>query len=194
MSISIYPSVFSKTIDGRRVISRHGEEQVLEKCWVCKGTGKEEAYMGKPGDGPSLVDCDYCKGKGERLEWRGKGPEMNLSNTNAFAVFSFLGIQEPDYSGTIMNKDLQKYLMLLYQVKSGEQDSGLESPGRTSGGNRRTEIQKDPETGLDTIKKVSDGPVLYHMGRSASQVRTYIDKLINIFEYARDNKVNVSWA
>lgn len=192
MSISFYPSVTQKRAGERPVTVRYGEKQVTVKCWVCSGTGKEEAYVGKPGDGPSLVDCEYCGGKGKRLEWQGEGPEMNVSNTNAFVILNFLGIEE-DYAGTIPNASLQKLLMKMYQTKTADQ-TGIEYPGRITGGNKRRVVDKDPETGLDRISTKSDGPTLYHMGITNRQANTYIDNLIKIFEFARDAGVDVTWA
>ena len=53
-------------------------------------------------------------------------------------------------------------------------------------------VVKDPETGLDTITK--QGATLYHMGRTPQQVKSYINKLIEIFEFAKKHNAVVTWA
>ena len=150
-------------------------------CWLCKGTGKEQDYDG------SIIACELCKGTGKQKEV--DQPEMNLSNTNAGAVLSFLGYPQ-DYSGVIPNQDLQKHLMRMYQIQKMDEPSGLESPGHIQRPVKA--VVKDPNTGVPTITK--QGATIYHMGRTPQQVKSYINKLIEIFEFAKKNNAVVTWA
>jgi len=150
-------------------------------CWLCKGTGKEQDYGG--GD----IECELCRGSGKQKEV--DQPEMNVSNTNAGAILDFLGYSQ-DYSGVIPNQDLQKHLLRMYQIQKLDEPSGLESPGYVQRPYKA--VVKDPKTGLDTITK--QGATLYHMGRTPQQVKSYISKLIEIFEFAKKHNAVVTWA
>ena len=150
-------------------------------CWLCKGTGKEQDYGG--GD----IECELCRGSGKQKEV--DQPEMNVSNTNAGAILDFLGYSQ-DYSGVIPNQDLQKHLLRMYQIQKLDEPSGLESPGYVQRPHKA--VVKDPKTGLDTITK--QGATLYHMGRTPQQVKSYISKLIEIFEFAKKHNAVVTWA
>ena len=150
-------------------------------CWLCKGTGKEQDYGG--GD----IECELCRGSGKQKEV--DQPEMNVSNTNAGAILDFLGYSQ-DYSGVIPNQDLQKHLLRMYQIQKLDEPSGLESPGYVQRPHKA--VVKDPKTGLDTITK--QGATLYHMGRTPQQVKSYISKLIEIFEFSKKHNAVVTWA
>ena len=164
---------------GRTVndMSHFGDRKDVD-CWVCDASGKSPYY--------DDVDCDYCEGKGKRNEFVSTAPSMNVSNSNAFEIQKMLGL-EPDYGGIIENKDLPNFMRRLIQLKNSDTSQYTE-PGSMSGG--KTGRYKDEE-GNDRIGKT--GITMYNMGRSDSQVKGYIDDLLEIFKFAQDNNADVGW-
>ena len=78
----------------------------------------------------------------------------------------------------------------MYEIKKLDEPSGMESAGYVQRPHKA--VVKDPKTGLDTITK--QGATLYHMGRTPQQVKSYISKLIEIFEFAKKHNAVVTWA
>jgi hypothetical protein len=178
-SITFDPRVFDK--ENNYYHNPFGSKKELP-CWVCDGSGKD-SY------GDEEWVCDMCKGKGTREEWASDAPELNVSNSNAFAILDMLGINDPDYSGKIDNKDLPDIMRKLIILKNKGSEEYTE-PGSISGGNMQK--YKDPQTGLDKIGR--RGPMMYNMGRSSSQVERYIDKLIEIIKFAQQNNASLGWS
>lgn len=177
-SVTFDPIVFDK--ENKYYHNPFGSKKEV-KCWVCDGKGKE-SY------GKDEWDCDMCGGKGKREEWVSDAPELNVSNSNAFAIQQMLGIDDPDYAGHIDNKDLPDIIRRLIMLKNQGSEEYTE-PGSITG--NKMQRYKDPETGLDRIGR--QGPMMYHMGRSSSQVERYIDKLLEIIKFAQQNNADLGW-
>lgn len=165
---------------GRTVndMSHFGERKDVE-CWYCDGTGKDKYY-------DEESPCERCEGKGKRNEFVSTAPGMNVSNSNAFEIQKMLGV-EPDYSGIIENKDLPNFMRRLLQLKNSD-TSQYTSPGSDTQGQMQTGKDDD---GMDTIGR--SGPRMIDMGRSDTQVNRYIDDLLKIFTFAKQNDADVGW-
>jgi len=177
-SVTFDPIVFDK--ENNYYHNPFGSNKEVD-CWVCKGTGKD-SY------GKDEWDCDMCGGKGKKEEWVSDAPELNVSNSNAFAILDMLGVSDPDYAGKIQNKDLPAVMRKLIMLKNKGAEEYTE-PGSISG--NKMQKYKDPATGLDRIGR--QGPMMYHMGRSSSQVERYIDKLLEIIKFAQQNNADLGW-
>lgn len=159
-----------------------GEEwqsQQDQECPFCHGKGYEE-YHGE------REECGYCYGKGYTNEWVSSAPELQVSNSNGYAIQAMLGL-DPDYSGHIANKDLPKIMQQLIKIKNTGVDPYTEEPTID-----RPTMQRLPdEDGVARIGKT--GPTMIHGGRTHAQVERYIDKLIEIIKFAQAHDADISW-
>jgi hypothetical protein len=96
-----------------------------------------------------------------------------------------LGIP-PDYSGAIEGDDLVKVRRRLIQLKNQDLTKHTVEPAVNRGTARAT---KDDD-GQDRISK---GPTIHDAGRSYAQVERYIDRLLDLIDFAQKNGGVVSW-
>jgi hypothetical protein len=149
------------------------------ECPFCHGMGYQTWPDGKH-------DCGYCYGTGKTKEHVSSAPELQVSNANGYAIQEMLGL-DPDYSGHIENKDLPAVIRRLIQVKNTSigdytADPTIEKPS----------MQRLPdEDGVARIGK--RGPTMIGGGRTYAQVERYINKLIEIIQFAQKNGADVSW-
>jgi len=148
------------------------------ECWLCHGTGQDTHYHDDI--------CPICKGNKTTHEFVSNAPELNVSNGNAGAILDMLGL-EFDYSGLILHEKLPELMRKLIRLKNDEVSKYAE-PARTDHGSMRKIT--DPETGLSGIGR---GATIHHGGRSNQQVTNYIDKLIQIVQFAQKHNASVSW-
>ncbi len=177
------PSIAKKYIDhsgveGTLLTSEPWNIKQEEKCWYCDGTG-EEKYN------DNVYPCDRCGGKGVTLEVRSSAPELEVSNSNGYAIQEMLGLQ-PDYSGTIYHKDLPMIMRKLILLKNKGSKDHIVAPS-TSKGPMRT------GTSQQGITQISPGPTMHDLGRSQSQVDRYIEKMIELVQFAQKNNAHISW-
>lgn len=165
----------------------------MKKCDFCED-GKEHYRAWTDADGKhhpaKTVDCDYCHGKGEHLEHVSDSPELNVSNDNAIALLNFLGVTPGGPDGTVGHiepKDLPALRRKLIKMKNGGAD-GLEKPDEIDGGQM---IKTRDEHGNPMLKKTARS---YEMGRTSDQVMHYIDRLLQIIDFAQKNNAYVTWA
>jgi len=159
--------------DGTKMFSDPTARQEEQDCWVCDGEGDEQ--------------CRACKGTGKKMEWVSDSPEMQVSNSNGYAIQrDILGV-EPDYAGSIMNDQLPAIRKKLLRMVNQE--------------SQRSSMHKDPsksqkqwtsqEGNVTTIQR---GATMHDMGRSDEQVLTYAQRLLKIVEYAMKNDCHLTWA
>jgi hypothetical protein len=148
-------------------------------CFVCRGTGVEDY-------GDKKYPCENCEGSGKKLETISSAPELQVSNSNGYAIQEMLGL-DPDYSGVIYNKELPELMRKLIKVKN------LDISSHT----KDTSIEKSqikPYTDERGVTHIGSGPTMIDVGRSHSQVNSYVDRLIEIVQFAIKNKANLGWA
>lgn len=144
-------------------------------CWVCDGTGKEE----------EKYECRMCHGKGTTEDHVSSAPELNVSNHNGWEIQNMLGL-DPDYSGLIRHEDIPKYIRKLLLLKNKGSEQYTQEPSVTTGQMRRTGDN-------DNITTIGRGPTMHDFGRSQQQVDRYIDKLLELFQFAQKNNASISW-
>lgn len=150
--------------------------KVEKECWVCDGT--------KVQDG---MPCEYCHGKGTYIDDECEGPELNVANANAHLICNMLGA-EWDESGVVYNKDIPAALQTLIKIKNSK--GGVDAhtrPDEVIGGEMR--VNRD-----GPVPSIGRGATIHSMGVDASRVMAYVDKLIELFKYAKDHNMHVSWA
>lgn len=170
-----------KIENGRKIFSLADFEKATEKpCWVCDGTG-EDKYASEFGQ---KYSCEYCKGRKVFTDYE-MPVELNVSNANAQAIIDMLGL-EFDYSGYIPPERMPELRRKLIKLKNGEIDAYTKEPTKQQGPVRR---YKDDD-GMDRIGR---GATVYDFGRSNEQVKRYIDKLLELLDFAQKNDAIVTW-
>ena len=180
-SITFNPIV-EKDYDGRKVWSSVDWETLTkEPCYVCHGTGKEtydnESYS-----------CRRCDSTGTIEEYVSSAPELNVSNSNGIEIQRMLGIPNPDYGGIIHHQDIPKFIQRLIKLKNQDSSQYTQATSDTRGpmGRTHTDDQGVTHSG-------HRGPRMIDVGRSQSQIDTYIDRLLEILEFAQENNASVGW-
>lgn len=157
--------------------------QVDEECFLCDGSGFE-VYEDKK------YTCRRCDGAGKTTEDKNLGPELQVSNTNGFLILDMLGIKsgDEDYSGIIFNKDIPDLIRRLMSIKNNKDrlDSHTR-PDSVYKGNMAVDRSGD----IPRIGRV--GPTIYDMGVDSDRVLRYVDKMLEICKYAKENDMHVSW-
>lgn len=164
----------------------------MRKCPFCDN-GKEHYRAWKDEDGKEhpaySVDCDWCEGKGEKDEHVSDAPELNVSNGNAMAILDVLGLSHgdgQDLAGSVEPKDLPALRRKLIKMKNGGADD-LESPDEISGGKM---VKDRDEHGNPALRKTAR---MYDIGRTSDQVANYIDRLLQIIDFAQKNDAHLTW-
>jgi hypothetical protein len=179
---------FSPAIE-REYIDDSGEKRKLmtgepwwtksdEQCWVCDGTGLDP-YTDKD------IACGYCHGKKTYTKHGSTAPELDVSNSNGMEIQRMLGV-DPDYSGTIYHKDLPKVMRKLIMLKNQGIEQHIQAPSVEQG---KPTHWKD-EHG---ISHIIAGPKMHDAGRTSEQVMRYVDKLIELVQFAQKNNAHISW-
>jgi hypothetical protein len=150
------------------------ERKVTIDCRDCDGTGKDREHP-----------CFYCKGTGKEEDIMSDAPELQVSNANGDIIQQMLGL-DPDYSGVIYNKDLPDIMRRLIMLKNKGSQQYTKDASVDRGAMRR---QSDDQG----VARIGRGPTMYDAGRSQSQVDRYIDKLIEIIQFAQKNNTSVGW-
>jgi len=178
-SITFHPATLTKDSKGREVIGFADQDEEKVECYICDGTGKDPYEEdGSP--------CKRCNGKGWEMEMVGRGPEMNVSNSNGYAIQQMLGM-EPDEYGFVDNKDLPKLMAKL--MKLANKDSNGWTKDQST---ERGDMGKQGSDGnVTSIGRT--GPTVMDMGRSQGQVDSYIERLMKIVQYAQKNGHGISW-
>jgi hypothetical protein len=145
-------------------------------CFVCDGTGIDKFHDRK---------CDYCHGTGKEEKNVSDAPELNVSNSNGFAIQRMLGLN-PEYGGIILHADLPKFIRQLIKLKNTNTNDYVVEPSYTTGPMRKIGTDKN-------VTSIGSGPHMYDGGRSQDQINRYIDKLLEIFKFAHDNGDSVGW-
>lgn len=175
-SMTFNASTIVTNSKGREVITSVGSKQDVD-CFYCEGNGKDIYSHGE--------DCPNCDGTGRIEDWVSDGPEMNVANSNGYEIQRMLGL-EPDEYGQIENKDLPTIMQKLMRLKNGDTAAHTKD-GSTEQGEMRKRNNDDGTT------SIGRGPTMMDMGRSQSQINSYIDRLMSIVKYAQNNGYDVSW-
>ena len=150
------------------------ERKMTIDCRDCDGTGKDR------GD-----TCYYCGGTGKEEDTVSDAPELQVSNANGEEIQRMLGLN-PDYSGIIHNKDLPDIMRRLIMLKNKGSQQHTQDASVDRGVMRR---QSDDQG----VAHIGRGPTMYDAGRSQSQVDRYIDRLIEIIQFAQKNNTSIGW-
>ena len=165
--------------DGTQMFSDPTSREEEQDCDFCDGTGKD-SHEPKYG-------CSFCKGTGKVTEWVSDSPEMQVSNSNGYAIQrDILGV-EPDYAGSVMNDQLPVIRKkLLRMVNQESQRSSMQKAPSQS--------QKQWTSQEDNVTTIHRGAQMHDMGRSDEQVLTYAQQLLDIVDYAMKNDCHLTWA
>lgn len=178
-SIEFHPATISD--DGMEI--NFPANSVVRKsspCPECKGTGKD-LYAAEQGRDQKCYDCFGAK---TITDTEYKFPSMGVSNENAQIVCDLIGV-EYDSHGWIAPEHIPAILRRLIYVKNKPTD-GFE---RESSENQGTVMDRTGE-----IPQIRRTATLIDAGVSADQVMRYIDKMIEICQWAKQNDCGVSWA
>ena len=175
--------------DGQKYYTDPFVRKTDETCFVCDGSGKETSGGWTDDDGNVVpkkeYECGMCKGKGTTEEWRSDADELNVSNANAWGIQEMLGL-DPDYSGAIKKEQFPAIRRRLIKLKNSDISSHTIAPTKTGGD---TKAYKDDQ-GQSRIGKTV---AVHDMGRSHAQVERYIDKLLNLMDFAAKNDCDLVW-
>ncbi len=166
--------------DGTQVYSPHGQREVERECAICDGSGKH----------PNGDTCVPCRGTGKFKDYECDGPEMQVSNSNGFAIQrDVLGVEDPDYVGSIPTEQLPALRRKLIKMINVDKD-------RESMHKRTTDSQGEMRrTGTnDNVTSIGRGARMVDIGRSDSQVLSYAKRLLDLVDYAMKNDLHVTWA
>jgi len=167
-----------KVKDGQKMYSPHNMREVDSECYVCDGmAGKIEGY-----------ECRACKGTGKMKQWECDSPEMQVSNSNGFAIQQeILGVK-PEYAGSIPNEDLpdlRRKLIRMLNVDKERESMHLDAEDKLG------KVRVSQRGNVSTIHR---GARVISPGRSDQQVLRYAQQLLKIVEYAMKNDLTVTWA
>lgn len=161
-------------------ISPHGFRKQEAECWVCDGSGKDKH--------DPKYDCGMCRGTGKIEEEVSDGPQLRVSNDNAHAIVTDVLGQEFDYVGMIGKKELPNLRRKLIKMKNMESEraSVRSDPSDERGPMRRT-------GGEGNVARIGSGPRMIGPGRTDQRVLQYVDRLLDIVEYAMHHGIVLSW-
>ena len=152
------------------------EEPTRETCWYCDGHGTHDGQT-----------CRACKGTGQIDTTRSTAPELNASNSNAYAILDMLQLPQDD-AGVIPYEDLPGLRQRLIAIKNRSLEPYVQQPS--------TEHPRlVPRTVSQRVVSLQrQGPTVYNSGRSHEQVMRYIDHLLKIIDFAQKHKAMVGWS
>lgn len=145
-------------------------------CQDCEGSGKDPYHTDQA--------CVYCRGTGKETEEKWDFPSLEVSYDNLRAIQDMLGLDGD--SGMIHNKDIPAMKRALIMLKNKGSEQHTKDPSVS----QQRVVGKD-EHGNTSIGM---GAKMHDMGRSQAQVDRYIDKMMNILDFAQKNNMNVTWA
>jgi ribosomal protein L37AE/L43A len=154
------------------------ERKEKHECPDCKGTGKGRYSNGE-------FPCVFCGGKGYEEETFSDAPELSVSNANGKIIQEMLGL-DPDYSGVIHNKDLSNIMRRLILLKN----KGAQQYTREPKQERGPTHQWTDDHGITHIGR---GPTMHDYGLSQDQINKYVDRLIQIIQFAQKNNASLGW-
>ena len=167
--------------DGTRMFSDPTSRQEEQDCDFCDGTGEDS------GDYYPDGKCGFCKGSGKVMNWVSDSPEMQVSNSNGYAIQRDILNVEPDYAGSVMNDQLPALRKKLLRMVN--QESHRSSMHKTP-----SQSQKQWTSQEDNVTTIHRGAQMHDMGRSDEQVLTYTKRLLDIVDYAMKNDCHLTWA
>ena len=148
-----------------------------QPCDFCDGSGKND-YAGS--------DCQWCKGTGQQDVTVSDAPELNVSNSNGYAIQQMLGL-DPDSSGVIDNRDIPQFIRRLMLLKNKGSDQYTQEPSISKGAMGKSSSHGN----VTTIG--NQGPTIYDAGRRSSQVEHYIDSLLDMMKFAQQHNASITW-
>lgn len=179
-SVDFHPAVLSIR-DGHKYVEYPegtlGKEEA--NCEACDGTGEEYDER----DNKSYP-CQYCDGKKTYTKSVASCPELNVANRNATVILDMLGI-EADYAGWIDPKDIPDLRRRLIKLKNGGSDQHTIAPSTSKS------IRADTS---GEIARITSGPTMIDSGVPQEQIDLYVDKILEIMDWAQKNGTGVSWA
>jgi hypothetical protein len=150
------------------------ERKMTINCRDCDGTGKDRTQL-----------CVYCGGTGKEEDTVSDAPELQVSNANGEIIQQMLGL-DPDYSGVIHNVDLPKVIRRLILLKNKSTQQYTADPKQERGPTQKW-------TDKQGITHIGPGATMYDLGTSQAQIDRYIDRLIEIVQFAQKNNASLGW-
>lgn len=160
-------------------------------CHYCEGTGTSADYTMNPVSIGGDDSCEMCDGTGKSMGWVDNGPELNVSNGNAAAICQALGLplDSDDCSGAVSPEKIPELRRKLIALKNAKNNPLIEPDSKSQSFTRG--IDRSGDVPQITTRR---GPEMYHMGRTSDQVMRYVDKLLEICEFAQKNGYWLTWA
>jgi hypothetical protein len=178
-SVTFHPSEMKETEDGRMI--GVPDEYIVwtdEECPYCDGHG---SFM----QNDEKVTCGGCNGQGVHKSYDWNVPQLNVVNRNAEVIAELLGTGEGDF-GWVAPADIPTIKRRLIRFMNGEVNNFTIEP--TDGhGSRRVDHSGD-------IPRITTGPRMIDFGLSEDQIRSYIERLMPILDFAQKQGLGVSWA
>ena len=137
-------------------------------------------------------ECRYCEGTGESEQQLSKAPSLNVANGNLGIILQLLGLKnDGDWGGEIAWKDADSIKRrMLMRVNNTDKDNYTRSASNTQ---KDYGMQKTKDD--DGLTKISrkKGATMIDFGIGEKQVQSYVDRLVELLDYATKNEVDISW-
>lgn len=163
---------------GKMMYNDSFAKEVDAQCWVCDGSGKDKW---------DNTRCDYCHGSGKIKDYKRPFEELNVSNSNAYAILDMIGLPSDEAVGAIAGDDLAKVRRKLIKLKNQDLGGYTDEPSDTRG-------QARAVRGDDGLTHIKTGPRMIYGGRSTDQVMRYIDSLLELIDFAQKNDGVLTWS
>jgi hypothetical protein len=135
--------------------------------------------------------CWFCKGSGKEKIWQNIGPTMNVANHTVDTILTDLGLThltgDEGTVGVWEPKQLPEIRRKLVKLKNSDLSKHVEEPSDTRGPMRH---YKD-EDGQD---RIGHGARLIHQGHSLERINSYIDRLLDVIDFAQKHDAAVAWS
>lgn len=178
-SIEFHPATISD--DGMSInFPENGVVRKTIPCPGCNGTGRD-AYAASYGRDQPCYDCFGAK---EITETEYNFPSIGVSNHNAQIICDLIGVEYESH-GWIPPEQVSDVLRRLIYAKN-KPTGGFE---REASDDQQTVMDRSGE--LPTIRRTAR---MIDPGVSSDQVMRYIDRMIEICQWAKKNDCGVSWA
>jgi hypothetical protein len=175
--------------DGTEVATAVGERKDVD-CDICGGAGTNTYRKGTPDEWTD--DCGLCSGTGTQNRFVPTGPSITLSNINAFELLRAVGLDNGEYIGRVLHKDLpalKRRLMMI--INSDNNAQSLVKPA-TDNDTTRTMGRVQKDDGTTGIGR--QGARMVGAGRTSQQAKQLAKHLLDIVDYAsRDPNHFISW-
>ena len=158
------------------------ERQVKEPCKGCNGTARD-AWAAENNIDQACDDCD----DGYWKVWKYDYPSMRFGVMQMAIMRDLLGFDGDGegWTGWIPPEDVPVYMRRMIALKNGETQQFTQAPTDT----QSTFVDKSGD-----IPEIKRGAHMIGGGASEEQIKQVIDRMMEIFMWAKKHNCGVSWA